>query len=94
MNVILAVVAFLVLVGLPASRMEQDRREYTIHGDSHMEAKSDNSFGGVTPTAPELTAPVKEPILQIGFGHDFDKHPLAVRRLSPPAQSGNRPKAR
>jgi len=34
MNEILAVIAFLVLVGLLASRMEQEQREHTIHNDS------------------------------------------------------------
>jgi uncharacterized membrane protein len=37
MNEILAVVAFLVLVGLLVSRMERDRREQEIHDHSHTE---------------------------------------------------------
>ncbi len=56
MNEILAVVAFLVLVGLLTSRMEGDHREHKIHDDSHTEGESDNLLGAVTPTTPEVLA--------------------------------------
>ncbi len=57
MNEILAVVAFLVLVGLLASGMERDHRQHKIHDDSHTELESNNLLGAFTLTTPELPAP-------------------------------------
>ncbi len=57
MNEILAFVAFLILVGLLASRMERDQREHKIHDDSHTEVESNNLLGAATLMAPELPAP-------------------------------------
>lgn len=57
MNEILAVVAFLVLVGLLASGMERDHRQHKIGDESHSEPESNNLLGAVALTTPELPAP-------------------------------------
>ncbi len=56
MNEILAVVAFLVLVGLLASRMVRDEREYKLHYDSPGETDSLTLPEVVIPTTPQLPA--------------------------------------
>ena len=57
MNEILAVVAFLVLVGLLASRMERDHREHKIHDDSRTEVELKKLPGAITPIMPRTSAP-------------------------------------
>ncbi len=57
MNEILAVVAFLVLVGLLASGMERDHRQHKIHDDSATQPESNSLLGAVTLTTPELPVP-------------------------------------
>ncbi len=56
MNEFFVLVAFLVLVGLLASRMERDQREHTIQDELLAKVGSNNLLGAVTPTMPELPA--------------------------------------
>ena len=66
MNEILTVVAFLVLVGLLASRMEQDRRECKIQDDSYTEVEANNLLGAVARNTPELRETVQGPLSSSG----------------------------
>lgn len=59
MNEILAVVAFLVLVGLLVSRMERNQRECKIQDDSYTEVEPNNLLGAVARNTPELRETVQ-----------------------------------
>lgn len=66
MNEILAVVAFLVLVGLLVSRMERNQRECKIQDDSYTEVEANNLLGAVARNTPELRETVQGPLSSSG----------------------------